>query len=73
MTGNSISEGEANSMRERLRAVEVDASKAKTQIDIHEATCSTRYRNLVLLILLLAGANSMAAFPHITQILALLK
>ena len=73
MTELPISEGEARSMRDRLLAVEREASAAKSEIAVHEATCSQRYRNLVLLILGLAAANSVAAFPHITQILALLK
>lgn len=72
MTELPISEGEARSMRDRLLAVEKEASAAKTEIAIHEATCSTRYRNLVALILLLAGANSVAAFPHIAQILSII-
>jgi len=73
MTDLPISDGEARNMRDRLRAVEKDAAEAQTAIEVHEATCSQRYRNLVLLILGLAAANSVAAFPHLVQILAFLK
>jgi hypothetical protein len=73
MTGTPISDGEAQSMRSRLWAVEQTAADAEREIKVHEATCAARYRNLVLLILGLAAANSFAAVPHIAQILALLK
>jgi|HubBroStandDraft_6_1064221.scaffolds.fasta_scaffold1309276_1 hypothetical protein len=70
----AISQGEAQSMRDRLRDVEKEAAEAKSEIAVHEATCASRYRNLVLLILGLAAANSVAAFPHLSQIaLAILK
>jgi hypothetical protein len=73
MTVSPISDGEAVDVRARLRAVEVEAAHAKSAVELHEAVCATRYRNLVLLILGLAAANSAAAFPHIAQILAFLK
>lgn len=69
MTELPISDGEARDLRARLGLVEKEASKAASEIAVHEATCSARYRNLVLLILGLAAANSVAAFPHLLQIL----
>jgi hypothetical protein len=69
MTDLPISDGEARDVRARLRSVEIEAATAKSEIALHEATCSARYRNLVLLILGLAAANSVAAFPHLAQIL----
>jgi hypothetical protein len=73
MTVTPISDGEAQNMRARLWAVEKTAADAAREIEVHETTCAARYRNLVILILGLAAANSFTAVPHIAQILALLK
>lgn len=80
MPTGAISDGEANDIRARLRAVEDDAILAQSAADkaahanaLHEAVCAARYRNIILLILGLAAANSVAALPHLAAILAFLK
>jgi len=72
-TGGPISDGEASHMRERMRLMELRAEAAHARHDVHEAVCSARYRNIILLILGLTAANSVAGFPHLVQILAFLK
>lgn len=73
MTGDVITDGEANDLRARFREMDRRQAEIDIRINVHEQKCAARYAQIMVLLAVSIGINLPAAWPHIMTILGIVK